>query len=166
MKHARTSFVLLLAVLGVMALMPAFAAGSPQPVTITMYSFGHNLPSGAPGKPGPDGMTHDAIVPSDIIVQPGQQVTIKVINYDEGPHTFTVPSLNLNEMIQAGNEDEDTGKVTPVTTTFTFTAPDKSGTYRWHCTVPCDGHANGWAMTDSKDGPGQDGYMAGYVIVN
>ncbi|MEJ2289069.1 MAG: cupredoxin domain-containing protein, partial [Deinococcales bacterium] len=96
-----------------MALMPAFAAGTAQPITITMYSFGHNLPSGAPGKPGPDGMTHDAILPSDIVVQPGQQVTIKVINYDEGPHTFTVPSLNLNEMIQGGNEDEATGKVTP-----------------------------------------------------
>lgn len=166
MKHVRTTLVLLLALLGVMVLMPAFAAGTPQPVTVTMYVFGHDLPSGAAGKPGPDGNTHDAMVPSDIVVQPGQQVTVKVVNYDEGPHTFTAPDMNVNVMIKGGNEDKATGKVDPVTTTFTFTAPAKSGVIRWYCAVPCDGHANNWDMTKGFDGPSQDGYMAGYVIVD
>ena len=162
----RTPLLLLLAALTLMALAPAFAAGTPQPVTITMYAFGNHLPSGVPSKPGPDGNTHDMLVPSDMVVQPGQQVTVKVINYDDMPHSFTAPGLKLNVIIKGGTAEKEDGPVTPATTTFTFTAPAKSQLIRWYCALPCDDEANGWDMAKSFDGQDQDGFMAGYIIVN
>lgn len=163
---ARTTLLLALAGLTLTVLAPAFADGTPQPVTITMYAFGNHLPSGAPSKPGPDGNLHDMLVPSDMVVQPGQKVTVNVINFDDMPHSITAPELGLNVIVQGGTAASEDGPVTPATTTFTFTAPDKSGVYRWFCALPCDDEANNWDMAKSFDGQDQDGYMAGYVIVN
>lgn len=162
----RTALLLLLAALTLMVLAPAFAAGTPQPVTVTMYAFPNHLPSGAPSKPGPDGNTHDMLVPSDMVVQPGQQVTVKVINYDDMPHSITAPELGLNVIVKGGTAAKEGDPVTPTTTTFTFTAPTKSGLYRWFCALPCDDEAGGWDMAKSFDGQDQDGFMAGYIIVN
>jgi plastocyanin len=108
---------------------------------------------------GPDKAGHDTYVPSKLTVKAGVPVTITVKNYDEGPHSFTVTSLGINETISG-----HVSATQPSTTTFTVTFPT-AGTYRWYCAIPCDAKHGGWAMTpDSKGhGPSQDGFMAGYV---
>lgn len=108
---------------------------------------------------GPDGRGHDSFVPSHLTLKAGTPVTFTVINYDEGPHTFTIPELNINQQIAARKDDN-----TPGVTTFTVTFP-KTGTFRWFCALPCDGGQGGWAMTNGKQGPDQENYMAGYVTV-
>jgi len=88
-------------------------------------------------------------------------VTMKVYNYDEGPHTYTISKLNINEKIKP-----HVSKTQPSVTTFTVTFP-KAGTYRWFCALPCDAGQGGYAMTPDRNGHGtaQDGFMAGYVSV-
>lgn len=112
------------------------------------------------GHLGPDGKGHDMYLPSDLTVKVGDKVTVTVTNYDEGPHTFTAPDLGVNATIAPAT---DAKKGIPSKTTFTFIAK-KAGKFRWYCMVPCDGKQKGWAMTPGASGPGQDKYMAGYVV--
>jgi len=100
------------------------------------------------GKRGTDGKWHDAILGGNLSVKAGQTVTVTVSNYDSAPHTYTSPSMGLNETIAAGSE-----KV-PRVVKFTFKAPSTPGTYKWFCALPCDP----WAMA-------HDGYMRGHVTV-
>ncbi|MBS1679441.1 MAG: cupredoxin domain-containing protein [Actinobacteria bacterium] len=100
------------------------------------------------GKLGPEGTWHDAYLPADFTVHPGATVEVTVRNYDEASHTFTSAGLGTNQMIAGGSATK------PATTTFTFTAPTKKGSYGWHCVMPCDP----WAMTHS-------GFMKGSVQV-
>lgn len=101
------------------------------------------------GRKGPDGKWHDAFLPGDFSVQAGAKVTVTVMNYDGGPHTFTAPSLGVNAIIPGGGSLS-----APHQMTFTFTAPTKAGKYQWWCAVPCDP----WAMK-------HNGYMRGFVTV-
>jgi plastocyanin len=104
------------------------------------------------GKRGSDGKWHDAFLPGDFTVHPGDTVTVTVYNYDNMMHSFTSSSLSsaqlINQMIPAGSAGS------PSQTTFRFTAPSKPGKYAWWCAVPCDP----WAMA-------HDGFMRGYVTV-
>lgn len=100
-------------------------------------------------KKGPDAQWHDAFLPADFTVKPGQSVDVTVYNYDSGPHTFTAPDLGVNAVIPGA-----TGSA-PHQTTFKFTAPSKSGSYQWWCSDPCDP----WAM-------GHQGFMQGSVTVS
>jgi heme/copper-type cytochrome/quinol oxidase subunit 2 len=75
-------------------------------------------------------------------------VKVTVRNYDEGEHSFTSMQLGLNVTFPAGSAKQ------PSTTTFTFHAPTKKGSYLWWCALPCDP----WAMSHV-------GYMRGYVAV-
>jgi plastocyanin len=100
------------------------------------------------GRLGPGGVWHDAFLPANFSVKAGQTVTINFLNYDNGPHTFTSPSLGVNAIIPGGN-----GSIAKETT-FTFKAPSKPGTYEWWCSTPCDP----WAMKHL-------GYMRGIVTV-
>lgn len=110
---------------------------------------------------GPDKRGHDTFVPSEFTAKVGQTYTIKVYNYDEGAHSFTIDALKINQLIApyiaAGQ---------PSVTTFTvkFLA---TGVYRFYCKMPCDMGQGGWAMTADRNGHGhsQDGFMAGYVNV-
>ena len=101
------------------------------------------------GRMGSDGKWHDAFLPADFTVHAGDKVTVTVTNYDSGPHSFTSPSLGVNETIPGGGSI-----AAPRTMTFTFTAPAKAGKYQWWCSVPCDP----WAMT-------HNGFMRGVVTV-
>jgi plastocyanin len=101
------------------------------------------------GRRGPDGQWHDAFLPADFTVHAGATVTVTVENQDSGPHTFTSPSMNVNQIISGGGSAS-----APQQVTFTFTAPAKSGKYAWWCATPCDP----WSMA-------HDGYMRGYVTV-
>ena len=74
---------------------------------------------------------------------------VTVTNYDSGPHSFTSPSLGVNETIPGGGT-----MAVPRTVTFTFTAPAKAGKYQWWCSVPCDP----WSMA-------HNGFMRGFVTV-
>lgn len=103
---------------------------------------------------GPDGQGHDVLVPSNFVVQAGTPVHLKVINYDDMSHSITAPDMNLNLII---NPATDAG---PVTTDLTFT-PTTKGTFRWHCDLKCDP----WSMSDGYSGPGQEGFMAGFIVV-
>jgi len=100
---------------------------------------------------------HDAIIPSSVVFQSGVPTTLNVVNYDEGSHTITAPDLGLDLTIQPG------GATQPVTTTATLTFP-QAGVYRWYCNLTCDGPSH-FAMSSGWAGPGQDGYMAGNIMV-
>ena len=100
------------------------------------------------GKKGSDGKWHDAFLPADFSVKAGSTVHVTVYNYDDMPHSFNSSELGANATISAGSEAKASK------TTFTFTAPQKTGKYDWYCAMPCDP----WAMA-------HDGYMKGYVTV-
>lgn len=100
------------------------------------------------GKKGPEGTWHDAFLPADFSVQPGATVQVTVYNYDDMPHTFTSMALGTNVEIPGGSEDK------PSKATFTFRAPQKAGSYEWHCILPCDP----WSMAHF-------GFMKGHVTV-
>lgn len=124
-------------------------------VAITLVSEGHEG-----GSLGPDGKTHDTIMPSNFTVYVGQTVELTFINYDEGPHTFTSQGLGVNFQYPGAKSDG-----VPSVTHFQFTAT-KAGVFRWYCALPCDGGQGGWAMTTGSDAqPGQLGFMGGYVTV-
>ena len=115
--------------------------------------------AGKYGITAPDGKGHDTYVPSHMTVKAGTPVTITVYNWDEGPHTFTISSLNINQTIPAY-----VSATQPSVTTFTVTFP-KAGTYRFYCAMPCDAGHGGWAMTTDRlgKGPDQSAFMAGDV---
>jgi plastocyanin len=100
-------------------------------------------------KLGPNGQWHDAFLPADFAIHAGDRVTVTVVNYDSGPHTFTSPSLGVNETIPGGGSMSSPREVT-----FTFIAPKEPGKYQWWCAAPCDP----WAMS-------HNGYMRGFVTV-
>lgn len=109
---------------------------------------------------GPDGKLHDSFVPCDFTVYANQAVNLTVVNYDNGEHSFTSPSLGVNFIIPPSNA---TG--VPKVSNFQFSEPT-AGIYRWYCTFPCDTDAGGWAMTTGSDGqPDQIGFMGGFVTV-
>ncbi len=78
---------------------------------------------------GPHGKSHDTIVPSDFVVKAGVPVKLTMINHDEAAHSNTAPGFGVDLEIKGGKENKATGNVTPVTTTFTFTAK-KTGVFR------------------------------------
>jgi hypothetical protein len=100
------------------------------------------------GRKGPDGAWHDAAVPAIFTVHAGAKITVDAFNYDVAPHSFTGPSLSVNQVLPKGTATN------PTETKFTFTAPTTPGRYPWWCVFPCDP----WAMS-------HDGYMRGYVTV-
>ena len=109
---------------------------------------------------GPDNQTHDSFVPCNFTVYAGQVVNLTVVNYDDGQHSFTSPTLNVDFQIPGSQIDG-----VPSVSVFQFTEAN-SGVYRWWCTVPCDTDSGGWAMTTGSDGqPGQIGFMGGFVTV-
>jgi plastocyanin len=101
------------------------------------------------GKLGPDGNWHDAFLPADFTVHAGDTVTVTAYNYDSEPHSFSSPSLGVNQTIPGGSASA------PQKVTFTFTAPSKSGRYQWWCALPCDPYAMA-----------TDGFMRGNVTVS
>ncbi len=139
------------------AAMPDLQPGdAPVPDRVVISVVPHALP-------GPDGKRHDAFLPSNLVLKAGVEATLVLVNYDDMAHSLTAPNLGLNVMIPAAREGAG-GVVTPSVTTYVFT-PGKKGTFRWFCAIPCDGAAGGWAMTPGFDGPGRDGYMAGYFAI-
>ena len=109
---------------------------------------------------GPDNQTHDTFVPCNFTVYAGQTVNLTVVNYDNAPHSFTSPTLNVAFQIPGSQTNG-----VPAVSHFQFTET-QSGVYRWWCTVPCDTDSGGWAMTTGSDGqPGQIGFMGGFVTV-
>lgn len=110
---------------------------------------------------GPDKLGHDTFVPSEFTAVAGQTYTIRVYNYDEGAHSFTIDALGINKTIAPHVSDNQ-----PSVTTFTVKFPH-TGAFRFYCKLPCDAGQGGWAMTKDRFGHGhsQDGYMAGYVNV-
>ena len=118
------------------------AAPAPHAVKMTVKTDTEH------GKRGPDGKWHDAILGGNLNVKAGQTVTVTVSNYDTAPHTYTAPSLNINERIPGGSATN------PSTAKFTFKAPSTPGTYQWFCAFPCDP----WSMA-------HDGYMRGHITV-
>jgi plastocyanin len=122
---------------------PVAPAVKPESLTIGIKADSEH------GKLGPGKQWHDAFLPADFTVHAGATVTITLNNYDSGPHTFTSPSLGVNQIVGGGGT-----LGAPKTVTFTFKAPSKPGNYQWWCAVPCDP----WAMA-------HDGYMRGHVTV-
>lgn len=120
----------------------AVAAGGTEEVNVVIKSDEEHA------RRGPEGTWHDAFLPADFTVRPGATVKVTFLNYDEGEHSFTSMPLGLNVKIAAGSASH------PKTTTATFRAPARSGSYLWWCAMPCDP----WAMSHV-------GYMRGYVTV-
>lgn len=107
-----------------------------------------------------NGNQHDTFIAvTPTTVQVGRPVQIVVENYDSGDHGMFFADLGLNQAIK-GSQTEGQ----PAETIFNFT-PTKAGQLRWYCPVPCDTEQQAWAMGPSAAGPGQDGFMAGYITV-
>jgi plastocyanin len=106
---------------GAPASQPAIPAARTEAVKLAFKSGTEH------GKRGPDGKWHDAYLPANFTVHAGDKVTVTVYNYDDMPHSFTSATLNssqmINQRIPAGAENA------PSETTFTFTAPAKTGRY-------------------------------------
>lgn len=142
-------------------------AAAAQQMTIYVFRGKESVPGAA------DGKGHDTMVPSTFGVKVGVPVNVTVINYDEGEHTITAPGLGLNAIIKPGTEfttppagasaTELLNQVVPGVTHFTFTVK-KAGVYRWHCALPCDAGAKGWAMSSDPTGTDKNGFMAGYIV--
>jgi uncharacterized cupredoxin-like copper-binding protein len=141
----------------------AMFAASPALAAAPALHFTIHVLRGEQAAPGPDHHGHDMIVPANLVLKAGQPVVLTIINYDEGAHTITAEKMGVNIQVKAGHEQKD-GSVTPVTTVARFT-PTKKGIFRWHCLLSCDKGGHYWAMSQGYDGPGQDGFMAGYFIV-
>jgi xanthosine utilization system XapX-like protein len=77
-----------------------------------------------------------------------------------GPgHTFTIPDLGISVPLEGVADDAPEGAQNVVQ--FDFVVPDKKGTFRWQCFVPC---AAGTVY--GNGGPMQTlGYMAGELQV-
>ncbi len=133
----------------------AFAGVTHQHYTVYV------LPGGM-GFVGPDGQHHDSIAPSSFVLKVGVPVTFTVISFDDGQHSITAPGLGLNIITKACTDEADCS-IKPGVTTYTFT-PTKKGQFRWHCIMKCDGPSH-WSMSAGFDGPGRDGYMAGWFTV-
>lgn len=143
------------------------SARAAQQLTIYIFRGKESIPGAA------DAKGHDTMVPSTFAVKVGVPVDVTVINYDEGTHTISAPGLGLNALIKPGTEfttapkgagaTELLNEVVPGVTHFTFTIK-KAGVYRWHCSLPCDAGANGWAMAADRNGAGKNGFMAGYIV--
>jgi len=107
-----------------------------------------------------NGVEHDTFIAvTSTTVQVGRPVQIVVENYDSGDHGMFFADLGLNQVIKGTQTDGQ-----PQETTFSFT-PTKAGQLRWYCPIPCDTEQQAWAMGPSAAGPGQDGFMAGYITV-
>ncbi len=133
----------------------AQAAQAPSHADITMVVEGHEG-----GSLGTDGKTHDTVIPANFAVYMGQIVNLTVVNYDEGPHTFTSPGLGVNFQIPG-----HVSAGVPSVSHFQFAAT-KAGVFRWWCSLPCDTGQGGWAMTTGSDGqPDKIGFMSGFVTV-
>lgn len=129
---------------------------TPKPVHLTMVVEGHAGGSNSTF----DNRGHDTMMPENLTVFVGQQVSLTVINYDEGPHSITASDLSLDFQIPGR-----TALGVPSVTNFQFT-PNKAGTFVWYCRIPCDAGQGGWAMTPGPNNmPAQPGFMAGYIIV-
>jgi plastocyanin len=158
-KSAACALIAAFALLAVSMLgVPSSSRAAADSDQLTMYVF-----SGGEKIVGPDGKPHDTVVPANFVVHAGQAFTITVINYDESPHSITSPDAKVNFTMKAGVMGKG-GKITPTTSTFTFT-PTTKGVYRWYCVYPCDKGHGMWAMGQGYGGPGKEGFMAGYIIV-
>lgn len=120
----------------------AASTGEPQSVTMTFKADDQHA------KKGPDGQWHDAALPAIYSVQSGAVITLTLVNDDSSPHSFTSPTLGVDQVVPGGSPNK------PGQATVKFTAPTKAGQYEWWCKFPCDP----WAMT-------HNGYMRGYLTV-
>ncbi len=71
-------------------------------------------------------------VPPALLVKPGK-VTVTLVNTGSDPHTFEIPSLNVNSGNIPGNQ----------TLTVTFIAPDGTATYAFDCAYHTSEHMVG-----------------------
>jgi heme/copper-type cytochrome/quinol oxidase subunit 2 len=99
-----------------------------------------------------DGKLHDSYSPADFTVQAGIPVVVTVTNFDTGDHSMYSADLGLNQVMKGASKEG-----VPTVTTFTFT-PTKTGSFKWQCTIKCDGGMSSYAMT-------HDGYMMGTINV-
>jgi len=143
---------------------PAVAAASSNTSSYGTNAITVNVIPGSITMAGMDSKMHDAVLPSSWVVKKGQTFKLTAINYDGGPHTITAPGLKLSFVIAAGKEDPITKKVTPVTSTTTFTA-ETVGPFHWYCAMPCDGPTHLGMEVKGNDGRGYDGIMAGTILV-
>lgn len=158
-----------LAIAGAVSVMPRTAHAAPADTKVLTFYI---LPD-EQGLLGPGGKHHDTFLPSNLVVHRGVPVTFRFVNYDNAAHTMTAPGLGLNVVIAAAAPAKSSARTTsktgsqdngdavaPGITTYRFT-PATIGQFRWHCNMMCDP----WAMHASYDGPGRDGFMAGYIVV-
>lgn len=122
-----------LAVSGIVGSTQVLAADATEHITVYVLR-------GELSPRGPDGRRHDMFTQTNFVLRQGNPVKLTIINYDEGMHSITSEKMGLNILVKAGQENKD-GTITPVTTVYRFT-PAKAGTFRWHCTVPCDRGGN------------------------
>jgi heme/copper-type cytochrome/quinol oxidase subunit 2 len=109
------------------------------PDVTTMYSY-------LTAKPDFAGDGYDKYVPSNIFVNQGDLVYIKVRNTDEHAHGFALPNFGINNETITGAQNASAPSTTYITAFFA----NQPGVYEFFCTIYC--------------GPGHD-QMIGYLTV-
>ncbi len=104
-------------------------------------------------KLGPDGKSHDAFSPWQMKVPAGAKVVLTIYNWDTMGHSFTSKALGVDVVTNPAPEE---GKSS--VTVVKFAAPQRPGTYKFICKVPCDLDNGQWSMS-------RMGYMIGQLVV-
>ena len=125
-------------------------ANAAQAQTVYLYMDilgGFKLGPATPGK------YHDAFSPWQMKVSAGAQIVLTVYNWDDMDHSFTSKELGVDVVTKPALKEGE-----PSVTVIKFTAPQKPGTYEFHCKVPCDTPNGDWSMS-------HQGYMIGQIVV-
>lgn len=104
-----------------------------SPVAETRYGYTFIVPDFA-------GDGYDKFIPSNIVVNQGDLVYIKIRNTDEMKHGFTLTVFNINnETVKPAVEVN--GTLEPTDTYITPFTADKPGVYMFFCSIYCgEGH--------------------------
>ena len=155
-KVVAVAAVILTLAIGIFAIQQVQPMASPLVATTnaaqaqTVYLYMDILPG---FKLGPDGKYHDAFSSWQMKVPAGAQVVLTVYNWDDMGHSFTSKELGVDVVFKPALKQGE-----PSATVIKFTAPQKPGTYEFHCKIPCDLENGEWSMS-------HQGYMIGQIVV-
>ena len=84
---------------------------------------------------------------------------IHIMNPDLTSHTFTIPDFGVSVPMEGISDNAKPNSYT--TMKFTFRTPNRTGTFRWQCIVPCGSglYGNGGPMSAI-------GYMQGMITLS
>lgn len=81
---------------------------------------------------------YDKFFPSTIVVNQGDNVSIRIHNYDEHPHGIVIAAYNVYSAINPGQSSNSSGdKIQPIPTDISTFNASLAGVFPFECTVYC-----------------------------